>query len=73
MADQRVNFYQLFKANSDGSFEPLRAVRLGGAQLGPGVRFGQGVMFGGIDLTAYVGRDFLVDNEEGVAVMKGIF
>lgn len=41
--------------------------------MGPGVRFGTGVSFGGIDLTQHIGRDFLVDEESGISIIKGIF
>ncbi|MDO8637980.1 MAG: hypothetical protein Q7R43_00250 [Candidatus Daviesbacteria bacterium] len=70
---QRINFYQIFKINPDGSIEPLRLVRIGGVQMGPGVRFGKGVSFGGIDLSQFIGRDFEVEDQSGVYVIKGIF
>ena len=73
MADQRINFYSLFKSNADGSFEPIQSVRIGGVQIGPGVKFGRGVNFAGIDLTQHIGKDFLVDNQQGVYIIKGIF
>ena len=68
-----VNFYSIFKVNSDGSIEPIRPVRIGGAQLGPGVRFGKGVLFGGVDISQYVGRNFSVEEVNGVYVVVGIF
>ena len=70
---QRVNFYQIFRINIDGSIEPLRLVKIGGVQMGPGVRFGKGVSFSGIDLSQYVGRDFAVEEQSGVLLIKGIF
>ena len=71
--EQKVNFYQIFKVNSDGSIEPLRSVRIGGVQMGPGVKFGKGVSFSGIDLTQFIGRDFAIEEKERVLVIKGIF
>lgn len=71
--EQRVNFYQIFKVNIDGSIEPLRPVRIGGVQMGPGVKFGKGVSFSGIDLSQFIGRDFAVEEQSGVLVIKGIF
>lgn len=72
--EQKINFYQIFKVNTDdGSIEPLRLVRIGGVQIGPGVRFGKGVLFGGIDLAQFIGRDFLVEEMEGVLIIIGIF
>jgi len=71
--EKRINFYQIFKVNVDGSIEPLRPVRIGGVQMGPGVKFGKGVSFSGIDLSQFIGRDFAVEEQSGVYVIKGIF
>jgi len=71
--EQRLNFYQIFRVNPDGSIEPLSVVRIGGVQFGPGVRFSRGVSFGGIDLSLYVGRDFLVEEQDNILVIKGIY
>ena len=70
---QRINFYQIFKVNIDGSIEPLRPVRIGGVQMGPGVKFGKGVSFSGIDLYQFIGRDFAVEDQAGIYVIMGIF
>lgn len=69
----RLNFYQIFRINDDGSIEPLRIVRIGGVQFGPGVRFGGGVSFGGINLAQYVGRDFQVEDQNGILIIIGIY
>lgn len=69
----RINFWQIFKTNPDSSLEPIRRVRIGGAEFGPGVRFTKGVSFSGIDLTQYVGRDFDTEEQDGVLVLKGIY
>jgi hypothetical protein len=70
---QRLNFYQIFRTNPDGSIEPIRFVRIGGVQFGPGVRFGRGVSFGGIDLSQFVGRDFQVEEQNGILIIVGIY
>ena len=59
----RVNFSQIFQLNSDGSIEPIRRIRIGGVEFGPGVRFTRGVSFSGIDLSQYIGRDFEVQEQ----------
>jgi hypothetical protein len=41
--------------------------------MGPGVRFGGGVSFSGIDLASYIGRDFLVEDQSQILIIKGIF
>lgn len=69
----RINFYQIFKVNPDGSIEPIRVVRIGGVQMGPGVRFGRGVSFGGLDLSQYIGRDFQVEEQSGILIIVGIY
>lgn len=69
----RLNFYQIFRINTDGSIEPLRIVRIGGVQFGPGVRLGGDVFFGGIDLAQYVGRDFQVEDHNGILIIIGIY
>ena len=71
--EERINFYQIFKVNTDGSIEPLRLVRIGGVQMSPGVRFGGGVSFGGIDLSQHVGKDFLAEEKNGILIIVGIF
>jgi hypothetical protein len=54
----RVRFSEIFRQNPDGSLEPLKRIRLGQVELGPGVRFTPGVKFGGIDIFQYFGHDF---------------
>lgn len=70
---QRLNFYQIFRINPDGSVEPIRRIRIGGVQCGPGVRFGSGVSFGGVDLSQFVGRDLSVEDRDGVLIIVGIY
>lgn len=70
---QRINFNAIFRTHNDGSIEPIHPVRIGGVQMGPGVRFGRGVSFGGIDLFNFIGRDFAVEEQNGVYVLVGIF
>ena len=73
MPQIRMNFYSIFKLNPDGSIEPIRPVRIGGVQMSPGVRFGGGVLFGGVNLSQYVGRDFAVEDSEGIITIVGIY
>lgn len=73
MPQIRVNFHNLFRLHSDGSIEPVRSVRIGGIQFGPGVRFGRNVLFGSINLFDFIGRDFLVEEEGGTSIIVGIF
>lgn len=71
----RMSFGQIFRRNEDGSIEPLRVVRVGPVQFGPGVRFGSGVVIGGLDLSQYVGRDFEINEQrgDGTLIITGIY
>ena len=69
----RINFWQIFKTHPDGSIEPIRRVRIGGAEFGIGFRFAKGVTFSGIDLTQYIGRDFETDEQDGVLILRAIY
>lgn len=73
MSKIRLNFYSIFRVHAGGSIEPIRRVRIGGVQFGPGVRFSGSVRFGNINLFDYIGRDFLVDEKNGVIIILGIF
>ncbi len=69
----RTNFNLIFRMNDDGSIEPILPVRIGGVQMGPGVKFGRGVLFGGIDLYNFIGRDFQTNREDGFLVINGVY
>ena len=71
---ERINFHTIFRLNDDGSIEPLRIVRIGGVQMGPGVKFGRGVIFGGVNLYNFIGKDFQTTTDEnGTLVINGIY
>jgi hypothetical protein len=71
--EKRMSFNSIFRTHPDGSIEPLRPVRIGGVQMGQGVRFGRGVSFGGVDLYQYIGHDFSVQEQGGVLIIVGIY
>ena len=70
---ERKPFWDVFKHHADGSIEPIVSVKIAGVQLGPVVRFGKGVSFGGVDFSMYIGHDLVVKEQEGVTVIVGIF
>lgn len=41
--------------------------------MSPGVKFGRGVSFGQIDLFAFIGRDFSVEEQNGILIILGIY
>ena len=68
-----LNFYDIFKLNADETVEPIKVVRIGGVQMGPGVRFGKGVFLGEINLFDFVGKKFQVEEQDGVIIITGIY
>jgi len=71
--NKKINFYSIFRLNKDGSIEPIRRVRIGGVQVGPGVRFVGSVRFGKINLFDYIGSDFAVEEKDGLLIIVGIY
>lgn len=69
----RVSFDSIFIIYPDGSLEPKQKIRIGGVDFGPGVRFSKGVSFAGVDFTLFIGKDFDVDYEGDVVVIKAIY
>ncbi len=41
--------------------------------MSPGVSFGNGVSFGGIDLSQYINKDFDIEIQNGVYIIIGVF
>lgn len=69
----RLNFNSIFNTHTDGSIEPRQRIRVGGITFGPGVRFNQGVNIAGVDFTQFRDRDFEVDVDGDIIVIKGVF
>ncbi|HEV7424240.1 MAG TPA: hypothetical protein VGO21_03560, partial [Candidatus Paceibacterota bacterium] len=63
----------LFNTHSDGGIEPKQRIRIGGVTFGPGVTFGNGVLFAGVDLSQFRDRDFEVETDGDVLVIKGAY
>lgn len=68
----RYNFNEIFKENPDGSLTPIRRIRIGGVELGPGVTFSRGAYFGGVDFTLFRGHRIEVNQEGDVFIVQGI-
>ena len=68
-----MNFNEIFIVYPDGSIEPRQQIRVGGVGFGPGVRFGHGVSFSGIDFSLFVGRNFQVREENQVVNILGVY
>ena len=69
----RVPFTQVFQVNPDGTVTPRAPVQIGGIQMGPGVTFGRGVQFAGVDLAAIQGSDLEVTTQGSLSVITGYY
>ncbi|MDO9580570.1 MAG: hypothetical protein Q7J06_08390 [Bacteroidales bacterium] len=69
----RIPFSAIFIRHQDGSLEPLRRVRIGGVEFGPGVKLSGGVRFGGVDITKYIGRDLEIEVDNDTWIVTGIY
>ncbi len=67
-----MNFNQLFVI-SNGMISPRVPVHIGGVTMTPGVAFGNGVIMGGVHLADHVGKDFEVEVQNQVYVIKGVY
>ena len=69
----KVNFDTIFIKLPEGRIEPRQRIRVGGVTFGPGVSFSKGVILGGVDFTQFIDRDFEVETDKDVLVIKGIY
>jgi hypothetical protein len=68
----RVAFSQVFQVSSDGMVSPKVPVQINGVMMSPGVSFGGGVLFGGVNLAALQGKDLEVEQRpDGTVVISG--
>jgi hypothetical protein len=68
----RYRFYDVFLV-INGNISPRIPVSIGGVTMGPGVIFGGGILFSGVDISQNVGRDISGYVENGVFVIKGFY
>ena len=69
----RVSFNEVFRNNEDGSYTPKGGIRIGGA-IATGRRFWRGVLFSGVDIVQYAGRDLEVEPYiDGIVEIKGAY
>lgn len=69
----KYNFNEIFTENQDGTLSPIKQIRVGGVSLGPGLSFGAGAAFGGVNFHQYKGHEIEADDEDGVLVIKAIY
>ena len=71
--ERRLNFYKIFNYKIDGSLELIQPIRIGGIQFDAGSIIGSRILFSGIDIALYIGRDFLVEEKDESLLIKGIY
>lgn len=70
----RRNFFDIFKKNEDGSLTPKKTIKIGGVVLGANsIKFSKGVIFAGLNIFDYYGRDLEVEQENGIIIIKGFY
>jgi len=68
-----MNFDTIFITHPNHAIEPRQRIRVGGVTFGPGVQFSNGVSFSGVDFSQFRGRDFEVETDGDVLVVKGVY
>jgi len=68
----KKHFDELF-STQNGMVSPKVPVNIGGVTMTPGVSFGGGVLFSGVDITQFKGKYFEVELQNGVYVIKGVY
>lgn len=69
----RVRFNEVFEI-INGAITPKTTVTIGGITMTPGVSFGGGVSFSGVELSKYIGKDLEIEKkEDGSIEIKGTY
>lgn len=70
--NMKVKFEELFNINNS-MFSPKVEVGINGVIMGPGVSFGKGALFGGIDLSQYISKYLEIELVNNIHQIKGIY
>lgn len=68
----KVPFYEVFQVDANGSVSPRIPVEINGVTMTPGVSFTEGVSFGGFDIAAMKGKEFIIERRGNLVVIKGV-
>ena len=66
-------FSDVFQENADGSLNPKRTISISGVTLGPEVKFGPGMVVGGIDFHKYKYRPVAAEERDNTLVIRGFY
>ena len=70
----KVNFFEVFRENSDGTLSPVKHIQIGEVTLSPlSISFSRDVSFSGVNLFDYYGSDLEVDQKSGLLILKGFY
>jgi hypothetical protein len=70
---QKHKFFDIFRQNPDGSLTPKKVIQVGAVTFGPGIYFGRGVNFGGIDFFQYLNNEVATEEKDGILIIKGFY
>lgn len=70
---KRYGFYEIFRQNPDGSLTPKRPIFINGISFGPGVSFTRGVLFGGVNIFNFLGKDIAGLEDSGMLKIQGYY
>lgn len=68
----RMHFDELFSIQN-GAIVPKFPISIGGVTITPGVSFGYGVFFGGVEIAQHSKSYFDVDLNNGMHLINGIY
>jgi len=69
----RYRFQDIFRENQDGSLTPISHIKIGSANIGPGLSFKDGVSFGGVNIFDFKGKDIEAEQARGVLIIRGFY
>lgn len=69
----RYKFNQVFREEEDGRLTPMHHVQIGGVSIGPGITFGSGVEFSGVNIHDFKGYDLEVEEKDNKLVVRGFY
>ena len=68
----RYRFNEIFREEEE-MLITLYTIKIGPVIIGPGMRFGKGVSFGGINIFEFIGKDIEADEDNGFLIINGFY
>jgi hypothetical protein len=70
---EETKFSECFKQNWDGSLKTVRTLQIGGIKMQHPTKIGKGILFGGIDMQLFIGRNLSVIKQPDYWTIVGIY